>query len=331
MLNFVPVTADDIAKILAIADRNQMAMNEYPNLADDDVRENLSNRLHSSLLNEAYFSFAILDDERFVGYIECSEDSFDSEHFGMRCFRIIDLILTKGQKSSGTEISSFAIKSLTKHLVEKFGSGYLFASLSNNHTHLQDVFNSYCSSGFNFIHTLLTFSQIKSVNSKSYTADTILADSVLIREAKLDDLPYLEDIALKSFKYSRFHMDDLLDNDKASNLLKQSVRNSLIDGFADVIFVAEMNNIPVGYYSARKRFNKQFNLTIGEATISAVSSSARGKGVFRLLNAAMLDWFEKNTDIAEMGTYMINSPIHRTWISNNLRLIRGTHQFSRLF
>lgn len=331
MLAFTEFTVADLDQVLGFTIREQLNMHEYSFISEINLLTKLKGKLQTSLSQQRDLSYVVRHNIKIVAFISCAEDSFDSEHLGIRSFRISELIVMCEDDSVIRDYTMFAIESLITKLKQHFGTGYLFASLSNNYPHLHDVFNSYCASGFNFIHTLLTFSQSKSASSQNHIVGKIASNEIKIREAKHEDLPYLEEIALTSFRYSRFHMDPLLNNDKASNLLKISAHNALAKGLADIIFVAEYKGVPVGYYSGKKRFDSDLNITIGEATISAVSSSARGKGVFRMLNAAMLDWFKQNTDVAEMGTYMINAPVHRTWISNNLPLIRGTHQFSRLF
>ena len=94
------------------------------------------------------------------------------------------------------------------------------------------------------------------------------------------------------------------------------------------MFVAENDNKVIGYYSGKKKFIAEFNITFGEAVISAVDENYRGLGIFKELNKYLLEWFYNNTDIAEMGTYIVNTPIHKTWNKNRLSIIRGVHQLA---
>lgn len=331
MLYFTEFCQADLEDVIAISTRKHMHLHEYSFLKDENLFGKFKLKLQSNLVKTDAIAFTVKTDQQVVGYIECQEDVFDSEYLGLRCFRITELILLNDDHSKVSMNAKFALKSLKNRLQGEFGNGYLFSSLSNNCPNLLEIFNSYTDCGLNYIHTLLTFSQLSMQDRKNDISTTLSSEEIIIREAKKEDLPYLEQMALTSFKFSRFHMDPLLDDEKASELLKVSVRNSLIDGFADVIFVAEYKNIPVGYYSGKKRFDNVLKITMGEAMISAVSQDIRGKGVFKLLNAAMLNWFSEHTDVAEMGTYLINAPVHRTWIGNNLPLVRGTHQFSQIF
>jgi hypothetical protein len=79
-----------------------------------------------------------------------------------------------------------------------------------------------------------------------------------------------------------------------------------------------------------KKYIPEFSLSFGEAVISAVNEKYRGKGIFKILNHYILNWFQQNTDFAEMGTYIANTPIHKTSCKNGLSMVRGTHQLSSL-
>jgi hypothetical protein len=94
------------------------------------------------------------------------------------------------------------------------------------------------------------------------------------------------------------------------------------------MYIAEVDNNVVGYYSARKKYIPEFDMTFGDAIISAVDEKYRGKGIFSELNNCLLKWFNIHTDFAEMGTYISNIPVHRTWSKNGLSCIRGTYQLS---
>ena len=101
--------------------------------------------------------------------------------------------------------------------------------------------------------------------------------------------------------------------------------------YVDIMYVAEYKGAVVGYYSAKKKYIDELNSTIGEAVISAVNENYRGLGIFKSLNKELLKWFYINVDIAEMGTYISNIPVHKTWCNNGLSIVRGIHQLAIYF
>jgi len=201
---------------------------------------------------------------------------------------------------------------------------YFSYSLNNNVNDQDIIFNSLTGLKYHYIHTLLTF------GSKGERFEQLKSKELVIRKVNIADAEAIAKLAQKSFSYSRFHLDPHLDNQKANILLSKSAINSVLDGFVDVMFVAEIKGKIAGYYSAKKKYIQEFELVIGDAVISAVGSEYQGKGIFSELDTHLLNWFSDNVNIAEMGTYLINYPVHRTWIKKGLRLVRGSHQFSKL-
>ena len=118
--------------------------------------------------------------------------------------------------------------------------------------------------------------------------------------------------------------------ENANRLLKDSAINSILNHYADVMYVAECEGKIIGYYSGKKQYINSLGISFGKAIISAVNSNYRGQGIFSLLDAWLLNWFIENTIIAEMGTYLANIPVHRTWIKKKLPLVRGIYQFSKM-
>ncbi|NTU69473.1 DNA-directed RNA polymerase subunit beta' [bacterium] len=75
-----------------------------------------------------------------------------------------------------------------------------------------------------------------------------------IRYANENDAEQVANLAQESFKFNRFHLDPFIDNKKASLLYKKSAENSILHGFVDIMFVAEINEKIAGYYSAKKKY-----------------------------------------------------------------------------
>jgi hypothetical protein len=320
------VQEHSLDQIVSNFKREQFQYHEYKFIDTNQLSAFLISKCKKRLENEDNLTLAYYEGSSVLGMLCCIKDHFDSEIFGFACYRVVDMLVFSFQVSDVRRISKELLIALESELVIRSKPFYLAVSLSNNIPNMDFLFNSLTANHYHYIHTLITFfSEKRRFEASAYYPK----ENIKIRHALFDDAEAIADLAYKSFKYSRFHLDPFLDHNKASDLLRVSALNSILQGFVDVMYVAEIDNRIVGYYSAKKHFIPEFEMTFGEAVISAVDKSFRGIGIFSKMDAHLLNWFADNTDYAEMGTYLSNSPIHSTWISKGLRLIRATHQFSK--
>jgi GNAT superfamily N-acetyltransferase len=207
--------------------------------------------------------------------------------------------------------------------VERRGARYLTIALPAHAPAAARVFNALVARGAYFINTLLTFALEGKREPPSREAS-----AVSVRTATPADRDAIVDLAARSYRITRFHLDPNLDRAACDRLHARSAENQVAHGFADVVFVAEYAGRVIGYYSGRKHHDPILGATIGTAIISAVDEEARGLGAFARMNDHLLAWFAANCDLSEMGTYVNNTPVHRTWIRNGLPIVRATHQLA---
>lgn len=324
------VLKDDLTgwvdNVIQIIHRSQLQYNEYSFISIDQLKEYYKNKIINQLSKTDTLAYAVVSNQSIIGVIICEKEVFDTENFGFDCFRISDLLVFSSDIQIVNNAVNLLVGAIEDEISRKSSPYYLNFSLNNNCYNFDIIFNCLVKKDFYFIHTLLTFGakgEMFEVDSSKNNED------VIIRDVTEKDVVEVGRLAQSSFYYSRFHLDPFLDNAKAGALLKRSAENSILNKFVDIMYVAEINGTVVGYYSAKKKFIPEFNMTIGDAVISAVDSRHRGKGIFSKLDARLLNWFAENTDFAEMGTYLANSPIHKSWINKKLRLIRGVHVFSK--
>lgn len=271
--------------------------------------------------------FAVVRDNKVVSVWVITNDFFDTEIFGIDIYRISYLLMIERQPSAQDEIIKKALSYIQSQVTARKTTSYFLIGLNTNMSNTPYLLNRLAQSGFHYIHTLLTYKMAKA----EYAGLRVqTSDSVSIRKVTPADSGAVMELARKSFKFSRYHLDPYLDKEKANNLLATSAENSILHGFVDVMYIAEHEGKVVGYYSGKKRSMPELSLNFGEAVISAVDENYRGGGIFKTLNGALLKWFYENTDIAEMGTYLSNIPVHKTWSNNGLSIIRGTHQLAVL-
>ncbi|MCU0496401.1 MAG: GNAT family N-acetyltransferase [Anaerolineae bacterium] len=120
----------------------------------------------------------------------------------------------------------------------------------------------------------------RAITDQSFTA----AENVRLFQPA--DLAHLRPIARTSYSDSRFYFDRCFARERCDALyqtwLERSVDGS---GFADFVFVYELNGLPVGYITGSKRN------TMGSIGIVGVSEAARGHSIGSALLQTALKWF----------------------------------------
>jgi GNAT superfamily N-acetyltransferase len=315
---------DNLISLIPESDRDY---SEYKEVSSDQRNSYLRNKLNGIFSDKDNISFMLRDDCEVKAIWIITKERFDSEIFGIPIYKIDYLAILDKDKEKWKKIIQSSLEQIRKDLSKFCKGAYFLVGLNTNSSNMPHLLNTLISSGFYYIHTLITFGMSKNeFNNLALPGDS----NILIRIVKNTDVRDIINLAKKSFKYSRFHLDPFLDKTKANLLLSTSARNSILKGFVDIMYVAEFEGKVIGYYSAKKKYIPELNLKVGYAVISAVDEDYRGHGIFKELNKNLLRWFYKNTDIAEMGTYIANTPVHRTWSKNGLKVIRGTHQLATM-
>jgi len=328
MIEILEITPAIIEEILQNTQRESLPYFEYGFITESVLKSSFRLSLQHSVIKESTISKAIYKEGKLAGYIILERADFDSEIFGYNVHRIAFLDIFKtGQNESSGIIQ--ALLSVINQSESDAKIKYLTFTINSNNTNLLYLFTILLHNRFYFINTLLTFSHRKEENFNSHFQVKESRKDFLIRESHAGDASAIITIASNSHKINRFHLDPNLDKAKCDLLHATSARNSVLNGFVDIIYVAENNGNVIGYYSGKKKNLQGSGLIIGEAAISAVSEKFRGCGVFNMLDNALLGWFNSNTDFAEMGTYINNLPVHRTWIKKNKTMVRGTYQLAR--
>ncbi len=273
------------------------------------------------------FGMILSSGDSVAGYLFVEKMAFDSGIFGFSVYRISDFGCFGNQDSENKTIIDVLLSELDQKIRE-LNIRYITVSINSNNPAQSLFLNTFLQSDFRFINTLLTFKMEKN-DFPTLGSDRRKTENLVVRKVEKKDAPAIAALAKKSFRINRFHMDPNLDREKCDLLYAKSAENSILQGFVDVMFVADYKGEIVGYYSGKKAFFSELKTTIGNAVISAVSESVRGMGIFSELNRHLLQWFYDHTDIAEMGTYLNNAPIHKTWTNNRLPLVRGSHQLAR--
>lgn len=262
-----------------------------------------------------------------VGFVSASRLDWDSKHFGVEMARIEHLVAEDAYPKS-FDIKLALLSGLLKETLQKH-----FQHLTAK-VHTEDISSVHAleSKGFRIMDTRVSYALDL---HKGYThARRYLSqfdNQYVVREFRESDLKHLKRIARESYvtgriATDRFHADPSLPKEKSDELYVQWIVNSC-RGLADIVFVAEIDGIPVGYstYKILKSLNRKIGKKFVLAEIGAVAPSARRKGVYRNLISSALDWLAERVDIVERGTQIGNYVVQKVWMGFGCNLVRSQH------
>ncbi len=136
-----------------------------------------------------------------------------------------------------------------------------------------------------------------------------------VRPAIAADVEALKRIARESHRDSRFYADGRFDPARCDELFAVWIEKSCA-GFADVVFVAEVDGRLAGYITGRSAGERD-----GEIGLVAVAKTAQGCGCGRALAASVLSWFaNRNATRVRVVTQGRNSAALAFYQRNGFRV-----------
>jgi ribosomal protein S18 acetylase RimI-like enzyme len=108
-------------------------------------------------------------------------------------------------------------------------------------------------------------------------------DASTLRPATAEDLPALRGIARTNHRVTRFYADPRFPDDRCDDLYELWIERS-VEGWADVVLVADVDGRPVGYVSCHADGDA------GSIGLVGVAEEARGRGIGRALVAGAVSW-----------------------------------------
>lgn len=145
------------------------------------------------------------------------------------------------------------------------------------------------SHGFNMMDVKVT----KEFSIASVTDRSNFSGTADVRRAISRDVPTLKTIAKVSHRDSRFYADQHFDRLRCAALYETWIEKSC-NGWADIVFVACVDEEAVGYISCH-----QDQPGLGHIGLAAVASRAQGHGLGKSLVYESLSWFA-NHDAAKV-------------------------------
>lgn len=139
--------------------------------------------------------------------------------------------------------------------------------------------------GFDFVDVRITFSTTVCQGQRT-VLDEQKEKIISVRPAEARDINCLLRIAGDSYKHSRYFFDGRFPLAKCKQFYQDWISKSVTGGFDDIVLVAEINEVVVGYISCKRDTRNS-----GRIGLVGVDKGFQGKGVgFKLIDAA-LKWF----------------------------------------
>ena len=205
----------------------------------------------------------------------CRILEWDSEFFGLR-------IATLGEARPSSREMDAAIEWCRAQSVDCL---YLLSDVGDSETHRVAEEHA-----FHLVDVRITLAtsvpMAASALHRGASREGALAPGIeLIRTHSPADVAPLREIAAASHVDTRFFVDGRFDRAKCAEMYATWIEKSC-RGWADVVFVAELDGVAVGYLSCHMKPD-----ATGNIGLVGIAARAQGRGLGRRLVEAALEWF----------------------------------------
>jgi hypothetical protein len=159
---------------------------------------------------------------------------------------------------------------------------------------------------------------------KNILKDKTNTENILIREAKITDIEFLQTIASDSFlNYGHYANDDKLDKIKCRDIYSDWIKRSCEDeNVANKVFVAECDGELAGFLAIK--ILSQENKRYAAGTIGAVSEKFRNQNIFRLITLEVLHWSkQEGLDWVENNVLITNYPVNSSFVKSGFLIYKS--------
>jgi GNAT superfamily N-acetyltransferase len=250
-------------------------------------------------------------DGRCLGFIVIAVSNWDSDILGLPVGKVLWFnTLPAGEPEAGTRLLNSALGKAREWNVE-----CLMTRIDYNQNHLIRLLED---NGFR----LMDVSVALGLASENIPPDLPKPEGKLIRLATTGDLSILKEIARSSFRYSHFHMDPELSQERSNELFACWIEND-VNGRADQVLLIEDHGQVAGFVTLNIDPDSEESLgfKVGEIDLIAVSSEHQGKGLGQFLVRAGLDWLRPKVQYVEARTQLMNHSALNTFTKNQFQLL----------
>lgn len=167
------------------------------------------------------------------------------------------------------------------------------------------VCNYLLKEGFYIVDTLVSYAFDYEKNN---LLDYKYSEDVIINKVEQKDVKEICKIAYNSFYNDRFHNDPALDDELCNNYYENWINNSC-NGFADIVLVAKDKEGHLLGFGTGKNNNEEESVLV----LNAVTSYARGKGVYTAMIYEAMKYFKGKSKTLTLGTQINNYAVQKAW------------------
>ena len=180
--------------------------------------------------------------------------------------------------------------------------------------------------GFRVIESFLTFGrktagEIPFVGSATGNGGS----DCRVRLAQPDEMERVASIAYRAFESFRLRVDPQIPASRARHSRREWVRNGF-KGRAEAIYVAEMENLPLGFVLLRSKTDTG---RTGEIELIAVDPAFHGRGIGKVLVAEAIRHYQGRTSEIHVGTQAKNLRAIGLYTGMGFSVIRSELSFHR--
>ncbi len=130
--------------------------------------------------------------------------------------------------------------------------------------------------------------------------------SVNVRRAAEDDQAAVLDLAGTAFRYSRFHLDPLIDRSAADRVKREWIRSYFEGRRGEALWVAVRDGVVTGFVAVLD--GRDGGTRVRTIDLIGVTPSAQRQGVGTALVAAFISNYRETSGRLEVGTQVANTP-----------------------
>ncbi|RJP19056.1 MAG: GNAT family N-acetyltransferase [Candidatus Omnitrophota bacterium] len=159
-------------------------------------------------------------------------------------------------------------------------------------------------------------------------SNTCTYDTFIIRNYGSRDLPFLQEIARESHRYSHFFREIRFPRERTQDLFAEWIRQCA-DGIAQQIFTAEQAGSVIGFsiLLTSNSLSSYIQKRIGVVDFIVVDKHVQGKGIGKALLQTSMKWFQDRVDLVELRTMADNLQAIRFYEKNGFRILSVDHHF----
>ena len=262
---------------------------------------------------------------------------WDSKFFGFKTARL-DLIappidvFNKENEELGRSFIESALFELQKN-----GFEFLSAQIDVSDTAAMQCLEL---NGFLLADTIVGYElSLAKLTAQENRSSASLCQQHNIRPATSSDEQALRAIAADCFgkreaNVNRFNSELKFSQDQVREMYELWIANSIKGTLADSVLLYEEGGTPIGFITIRLPSASELSAGINCAAIplNAVSRAHQGKGVYRQLVFAALNWLKvQNCDAVQIKTQLPNRAVHSCWQSLGARIYTSLHTFQKDF